>query len=32
MAGGIFTAGAMSLAFASLCFGIGRFFAWLIAV
>jgi hypothetical protein len=31
MASGIFAAGAMSLAFASLCYGIGRFFAWLIA-
>jgi hypothetical protein len=31
MAGGIFAAAAMSLAFASLCYAIGRFFAWLIA-
>jgi hypothetical protein len=31
MASGILLAGVMSFAFASLCFGIGRFFAWLIA-
>ena len=31
MAGGIFAAAAMSLAFASLCYGIGRLFAWLIS-
>jgi hypothetical protein len=31
MAGGIFAAAAMSLAFASLCYAIGRSFAWLIA-
>jgi hypothetical protein len=30
MAGGVLAAGAMSLAFASLCYAIGRFFAWLI--
>ncbi len=32
VAGGIVTAAAMSLAFASLCFAIGRFFAWVIAM
>ena len=31
MAGGVLLAAATSLAFASLCFVIGRFFAWLIA-
>jgi hypothetical protein len=31
MAGGVLLAAATSLAFASLCFAIGRFFAWLIA-
>ena len=31
MSGGIALAVLTSLAFASLCFGIGRFFAWLIA-
>ena len=31
MAGGVVAAGAMSLLFASLCYAIGRFFAWLIA-
>jgi hypothetical protein len=31
MAGSIATAVAMSIAFASLCFAIGRFFAWLIS-
>ena len=30
MANGIFAAAVMSLAFASLCYAIGRFFAWLI--
>jgi hypothetical protein len=31
MAGGVLLTAAMSLAFASLCFCIGRFFAWLIS-
>jgi hypothetical protein len=31
MAGGVLAAVAMSLAFASLCYAIGRFFAWLIS-
>jgi hypothetical protein len=31
MAGGVLLAAATSVAFASLCFAIGRFFAWLIA-
>lgn len=31
MAGGVLLAALTSLAFASLCFAIGRFFAWLIA-
>ncbi len=31
MAGSVFAAAGMSLAFASLCYAIGRFFAWLIA-
>lgn len=31
MAGSMFATAAMSLAFASLCFAIGRLFAWLIA-
>jgi hypothetical protein len=31
MACGIFAAAVMSRAFASLCYAIGRFFAWLIA-
>jgi hypothetical protein len=31
MAGGVLLAAGMSLAFASLCYAIGRFFAWLIA-
>jgi len=31
MAGGVLAAAAMSLAFSSLCYAIGRFFAWLIA-
>ena len=31
MAGGIATAAALSLAFASLCYAIGRVFAWFIA-
>ena len=31
MAGGIVLSALTSLAFASLCFAIGRFFAWLIA-
>ena len=31
MAGSVATAAAMSIAFATLCFAIGRFFAWLIA-
>gem|GEM_PF-6019417 len=31
MAGGVLIAAVMSLAFASLCFGVGRFFAWVIS-
>jgi hypothetical protein len=31
LTGGVFLAAGTSLAFASLCFAIGRFFAWLIA-
>ena len=31
MAGGVLLAAATSLAFASLCYAIGRFFAWLIS-
>jgi hypothetical protein len=31
IAGGVLAAAAMSLAFASLCYAIGRLFAWLIA-
>jgi hypothetical protein len=31
LAGAVATAVGMSVAFASFCFGIGRFFAWLIA-
>ena len=31
MAGGVFLSAFTSLVFASLCFAVGRFFAWLIA-
>jgi hypothetical protein len=31
MAGGVFLAALTSLVFASLCFAVGRLFAWLIA-